>query len=357
MNRRNFLLASLAATLPTATFGKSSLAMGQLLITGFRGTKPGDPEVDKVRGYLETGACAGVILLRRNCTSPEQVTRLVSSFREAAGSFTPIVSIDQEGGRVARLDAGNGFFDWMSARDIVTSGMSDAEIRAYWAERAWQLKKVGINLNFAPVVDLDINPANPIIGKLGRSFGKNPARVAQLAELFIVAHRSAGVMTSLKHFPGHGSSTTDSHKETADVSGTWRLTELDPYATLIQGGLVDSVMNGHLLHSSYSDTPYQPTSMSWNSVKAIRDLVFAGPIITDDMQMAAVESIVPAAEAALAAVNAGNTFLIYSNYRKSDLIDTVVRIASSLTVNMDRMSSTDVATQIELARQFRSKLT
>lgn len=332
------------------------LALGQLLITGFRGTKAGDPEVDQVCRFLETGTCAGVILLRRNCTSPDQVLRLSRTFRDAAGGLTPVISVDQEGGRVARLDRSNGFFDWMSADAISKSGMSDADIQAYWTERAWQLSQVGINLNFAPVVDLDLNADNPIIGKLGRAFGSDPLEVSRIAQLFTGAHRAAGVKTSLKHFPGHGSSSTDSHKDTADISQTWREIELDPYADLVRAGLVDSVMSGHLLHTRFSDEPWLPTSLSWRSVRAIRSLGFPGPIFTDDMQMASVEDILPPEAAAEAAVNAGNTFLIYSNYRNSDRIDTVERISTALLGGMGRMSPTFVAEQITLAGTFRSTL-
>lgn len=329
---------------------------GKMLVTGFRGTKPGDPEVERVAKFLDAGLCAGVILLRRNCTSPEQISRLSRSFRDAAGELAPIISIDQEGGKVARLGSDNGFLDWMSARAIVKSGMSDEEIRTYWTERAWQLSEVGINVNFAPVVDLDINPDNPIIAQLGRSFGSDPDQVSRMAAVFITAHKAAGIKTSLKHFPGHGSSATDSHKETADISNSWQSTELVPYSNLIEAGLAESVMNGHLLHNEFSDEPWLPTSLSWRSVKNIRKLGFQGVIFTDDMQMAAIEEILPPESAAVAAVNAGNTFLIYSNYRKSDEIDTVGRIAASLTRDMDKMSPESVALQVALADQFRSTL-
>jgi beta-N-acetylhexosaminidase len=326
------------------------------LITGFRGTQIGDPEVDQVCRFLEAGICAGVILLRRNCTSPDQISRLSRAFRDAAGGLTPVISVDQEGGRVARLDGRNGFLDWMSADSIAKSGMSEEEIQAYWTERAWQLSQVGINLNFAPVVDLDVNSKNPIIGRLGRAFGSDPLEVSRMAQLFVGAHRSAGVKTSLKHFPGHGSSSTDSHKETADVSQSWRPNEIHPYVDLLRAGFVDSVMCGHLLHADYSDEPWIPTSLSWRSVSAIRSLGFLGPIFTDDMQMASIENILPQEAAAEAAVNAGNTFLIYSNYRSSDRIDTVDRISKALKNGMDRMSQASVAQQIALAGAFRSTL-
>lgn len=356
LHRRRFLSAALFAAISRPTNAATPLVPGQLLITGFRGTGPGDPEVDEVRRFLEAGTCAGVILLRRNCVSPEQVSLLSRALRDAAGGLTPVISVDQEGGQVARLDGGNGFLDWMSADGIAKSGMSEAEIQAYWTERAWQLSQVGINLNIAPVVDLAINPDNPIISRLGRAFGSDPIAVSRMARLFVTAHRSAGVRTTLKHFPGHGSSGTDSHKETVDVSRTWRKQEIDPYANLVRDGLVDSVMCGHLLHDDYSDEPWVPTSLSWKSISAIRSLGFLGPILTDGMQMASVEDSLPLEAAAEAAVNAGNTFLIYSNHRDSDRIDTVERVSRALLAGMDRMSPDSVAEQIALAAAFRSHL-
>ena len=94
-----------------------------------------------------------------------------------------------------RRATGNGFLDWASASDMASSGMTDVELEAYWSERAWEMSEVGINLNFAPVVDLDINPKNPIIGALGRSYGRSPAVVARMAEMALL-HRSGLVGVS-----------------------------------------------------------------------------------------------------------------------------------------------------------------
>lgn len=341
----------------STSMARTPVAHGQLLITGFRGTKSGDIEVEHVCRMLETGRCAGVILLRRNCISQEQISLLSRTFRDAAGDATPIISVDQEGGRVARLDATNGFEDWMSAQEIAQSGLTDSDMEVYWTKRAWQLFEVGINLNFAPVVDLNRNPRNPIIGSLGRSFGSDAGQVTNMAKLFIRAHKSAGVKTSLKHFPGHGSSTTDSHKGAADVSQSWSQDEMEPFIDLINGGFADSIMTGHLLHPNFSDEPWIPASLSHRADGVIRGpLGFKGAIFTDDMQMTAVEGLMSLAEAAVAAVNVGNTFLIYSNYRKSDRIDTLDRVIDALDVNVNRMDPTMVEKQIALGSKFRSDL-
>jgi beta-N-acetylhexosaminidase len=357
LKRRTFILTSVAAALPSRAMTQTALRPGQLLITGFRGTKPEDAEVRTVCKMLAEGVCGGVILLRRNCVSPEQIARLSQTFREASGDLVPIISIDQEGGRVARLDASNGFLDWMPALGVAVSGMSEVETEAYWTVRARQMADVGINLNYAPVVDLDLNADNPIIGRLGRAFGNEPGPVSRLATIFVRAHRAAGIKTSLKHFPGHGSSSTDSHKDTADISRSWKDIELDPFKAMIGANSVDSIMNGHLIHPDFSDEPWLPASLSWLSVKAIRQtLGFQGVIFTDDMQMAAIENLMPSDAAAVAAINAGNTFLIYSNYRRSDRIDTVAQIAAALINSMDQMSPPEIERQIAMASQFRSSL-
>ncbi len=125
LRRRDFLLcAGAGAALATAARPDTRSGFGQILLTGFRGTRAGDPEVDIVRRYLFDGAVAGVLLLKRNITSPEQLAALTHALRAATPGPAPIIAIDQEGGRVARLDAGNGFPPWMSAAAIAASGIT-----------------------------------------------------------------------------------------------------------------------------------------------------------------------------------------------------------------------------------------
>jgi beta-N-acetylhexosaminidase len=356
LDRRRFMIAGLLATQAGAAVAFNPVDVGNLLITGFRGTAPGEGDVDQVREMLAKGVCAGVMLLRRNCTSPEQVLRLTTALR-ASSPLKPIICIDQEGGKVVRLDSRSGFLDWRGAAEAARSGDQVEDLFSYWAERAGQLAEVGINVNLAPVVDLDLNRRNPIIGKLGRSFGAQPAQVTRLAGIFIRAHRAAGVKTVLKHFPGHGSSIADSHKDIADVTNTWKPAEAKPFQALTQQGLTEGVMNAHLLHPKFSDAPGIPASLSGKSVDTIRtELEFAGPIWTDDMQMAAVERVMPFADAALAAVSAGNTFLIYSNSRKSDTIETVSRAYATLQDNASLLDGKAVDQQIAMAQDFRRSL-
>lgn len=364
IGRRAFLAAPVAfgiistSSLSFALRG-SGFSPGQLLITGFRGTRPSDPEVDVVRGYIERGEVAGVMLLERNIQSPEQLDKLNSALLDSSSDVKPIISIDQEGGAVARVGAHNGFKRWQSAAALAQSGLSDSEVLEYYSIRASEMSEVGINLNFGPVVDLNVNPFNPIIGSKGRSYGSDVESVIRFAELFIRAHRLAAVKTCLKHFPGHGSSTQDSHMGTADVSQTWSAAEIAPFERLVGAGLADTMMNSHVLHRYLSDEPWIPTSLSKKSVEEMRDgLHFKGPIITDDMQMNAITDVLSAIDAAVPAINAGNSLLIYSNYDRAYRVAVVRDVAISISKALDdgRIDQLLFEKKVELVRNFRSSL-
>ncbi|MDW3118599.1 MAG: glycoside hydrolase family 3 N-terminal domain-containing protein [Roseovarius pacificus] len=364
INRRDFVAASAVWGL----WGRGAKAfsdevassdVGQILITGFRGTTPSDAEVDKVRRLIEDGYVAGVILLRRNIRSPEQLLRLTSSLQSASADYPAIIAIDQEGGEVTRLGAQNGFTSWMSAAEMAGSGRSNEEILNYYEERANELASVGINLNFGPVVDLNINPFNPIIGSKGRTYGRHVEDVVRFAELFIRAHRSKGVKTCLKHFPGHGSSIADSHTGSADVSQTWRPEEIAPFERLVRAGLADTMMNAHVLHRHLSDAPWIPTSLSQKSVTEIREgLSFTGPIITDDMQMGAITDLMSAENASVPAVAAGNSMLIYSNYSNRYSIQFVADVRQKLlsAIHDGTLHPQIVARHASSIREFRASL-
>lgn len=327
-SRRNFLATSAAFTsAPSFTRSETDFIAGNIgktLISGFVGTKSGDPEVEQICEYLSRGDIAGVLLLQRNITSPEQLSELISRFREATHESVPIIAIDQEGGKVARLNSSNGFLNWMSAKEMASLNMQDDQILDYYSLRAAELASVGINVNFSPVVDLNISPNNPIIGKLGRAFSTKPLEVIRHASLLVEAHRSANVKTCLKHFPGHGSSLTDSHLGITDVTNTWTKQELDPYIKMINSSIADAVMSGHLVNNKLSGGLNIPFSLSpYLSSILFDQLKFKGPIFSDDMQMGAITQHFGLGEAARLALNAGNSFLIYSNYHKKHTITTI----------------------------------
>ena len=185
---------------------------------------------------------------------------------------------------------------------------------------AAELAASGFNLNFGPVVDLNLNPWNPVIGQRDRSFGTDPNTVTMLARAFITAHRAADIVTVAKHFPGHGSSHVDSHKALADVSETWKEIELEPYRNLAKEGMLDAVMIGHLYHPRFSDGAKLPASLSRRAVQALRAsyIGFDGMVVSDDMEMGAVSDDYSFEERVIKAVNAGTDLIVFSNVSGRD---------------------------------------
>lgn len=326
--RRQFLAAMPSLLVPMsllADINKLKInEIGQRIIVGFRGTRETDSDVKLLKSLISDNKIGGILILKRNVQSFSQLKSLISALNNEKVGRPLIIAIDQEGGKVARVGPESGFKSWVSAGYMSNTGWSDDEIFQYYYERAQELHDVGINLNFAPVVDLNVNPLNPIIGALSRSYGRNPELVTRFSRLFIEAHRKAGVFCCLKHFPGHGSSVTDTHKEFSDVSTTWEAEEMIPYKNLIKGGYADTIMMSHVILSSFSDKSWLPTSLSRQTHMFLRnELNFDMPIVSDDLQMNAVEGLVDPIEASLLALNAGSTFILYSNYKRSQNLNDV----------------------------------
>ncbi len=268
---------------------------------------------------------------RRNVASPGQVARLTADLRVAAGR-EPLIAIDQEGGLVTRLSPAHGFPAVASEADIGRGTKAGAR---RWAQAiAGTLADAGVNLNLAPVVDLDVNPDSPAIGALGRSFSADPDVVVAMAGIEVRAHRAAGVATTLKHFPGIGSSTANTDDGTVDVSGTWTRRELEPFRRLIEAGLADVVMAAHVIDRQLASGP---TSLSPAVVTGLlRDeLGWKGPVITDDLQAKAISDEYGTEEAAVLALMAGNDLLLIANQQTYDdrivgrVVDAVVEAVTT----------------------------
>ena len=294
--------------------------IGQMIMVGFLGDNERDPGVKAVRDQLAKGIVGGVVLYPENIGSPNELRTLTAFLRNAKSSLVPLIAVDQEGGKVQRLTRRNGhrYFPsaWSVGRNPAYASADSAE-RLY-ATMATELAHAGFNLNFGPVVDLNVNPANPVIGQRDRSFSADPNTVTALARAFILAHRNADIVTVAKHFPGHGSSRVDSHKALADVSETWREIELEPYRTLAKDGLLDAVMIGHLYHPRFSDGARLPASLSGRAMQALRAkgyIGFKGVVVSDDMEMGAVRDHYSLEERVIKAVNAGTDLLVFSNVK------------------------------------------
>jgi beta-N-acetylhexosaminidase len=265
--------------------------IASLLVVGFRGESVS--QSDWVMKAITEMGVGGVILFDkdqltngpRNIVSPDQVKSLIQTLRSAAPNL--IVSVDQEGGRISRLNPANGFPAFKSQEEIGAANSPD-QTREWARQMAQTLASVGFNLNYAPVVDLNVNPDSPAVGELDRSFSADPNVVVANATIEIQQHREAKVTTVNKHFPGLGSATGNTDFTVVDVSDTWKPVELEPFRGLIANGATDSVMVGHFLNRQID--PQLPMSLS---KAAITDLLrgqlgWQGAVVSDDMQAVAI---------------------------------------------------------------------
>lgn len=303
--------------------------IGQMLIIGFEG-KQVDSTSPIIKAISEQNI-GGVILFDfnyrtksfdKNIASPTQVRELNHRLQEAnqqanqknnRPALPLLISVDYEGGAVNRLSRDYGFPDTFSAADV---GKMTVEKASEVADSMGKtLEDAGFNLNFAPDLDVNFNPDNPIIGKLGRSFSADPKEVASFAALYSRYFLQHKVQCAYKHFPGHGSSKADSHLGFVDVSDSWQESELDPYKLLLNGG--DScgmVMTAHIVNRLLDETGLPATLSHKILTEILREqLQFDGVIITDDMQMKAISEHYGLEQALTLAVNAGADMFIFGN--------------------------------------------
>jgi beta-N-acetylhexosaminidase len=308
---------ALALSLPAAAATLETMA-GQMIVVGFQGNDADDASVVALREELAAGRLGGVMFLKSNVKTLADVTEMNRQFRAAAPGLPPLITLDQEGGSVERLTKRVGFGEVPSARSVAARN-TPAEAKSLYARMAAAIADLGFTLNFGPVADMEINPKNPIIAKFGRAYSADAAKVAAYDEAFIDAHRAAGVLTAIKHFPGHGSSTGDSHEGFVDITKTWDASELEPYRTLIAAGDADVIMVGHLYHAGYSggDTRL-PASLSPDWIEGVLrgDLGFDGVVISDDLEMGAIRAHFGFKDTVTRAVRAGMDVLLFSNTAK-----------------------------------------
>lgn len=288
--------------------------IGQMLLVGFQGSAPEGKAVRRITRQIATGQIGGVILMDRNIRSPAQVRAMNAKFLNTGHPLPPIISVDQEGGRVQRLSRKKGFRGFPTAQTIARLYTPDKARRIY-KSLAQELAGAGFNLNYGPVVDLNLNRRNPVIGRLGRSYGADPKRVTAFAQAFISAHREANVLTSVKHFPGHGSSFADSHKRFVDLTKTWKEVELEPYRMLARKGAIDTIMVGHLYHPALSGDRRLPATLTPTAIEGWirRKIGFQGVVITDDLEMGAIRKYYNLRTTLIKAVQSGNDILMFSS--------------------------------------------
>jgi beta-N-acetylhexosaminidase len=272
--------------------------IGQLLIGSF----PAHDLPVELRALAREFDLGGVILFSRNIESPEQVSELAAE-AEALGAEQPLwVSVDQEGGRVARLKA--PFTVWPPMATLGRSG-SEALAARFATALAAELAAVGVTLDYAPVLDIHTNPRNPVIGD--RALAETAAEVARLGRAVIRTLQGAGIAACGKHFPGHGDTSTDSHEELPLVEhppDRLRAVELEPFRAAVAEG-VAFIMTAHVLVPSLDET--RPSTLSPRVVQALlrEELGFDGVILSDDLEMKAVSARYRVPDAAVAAIGAG----------------------------------------------------
>ncbi len=323
--------------------------IGRRLMVGVRGATPEDPVLRADLDMCAAFHVKGVILFDvdlpvatrlmrqgvgraeamarspRNIISPAQTRALTDHIRERLGADC-LVGVDQEGGDpragdmarsgVARLSPIRGFPPSVCAAQFAALG---AEARVAEAERlASMTADAGFTINFAPCVDISINPDNPIIAHKGRHYGEDARSVVECARMVMDSHARRGVLTCLKHFPGHGSSSDDSHAGLPDITRSFRAeVELAPYRALVGAGSAPAgapfVMTGHLLHRGIDAD--HPASLSRAHTTGIlrREIGFSGAIVTDSLDMGAITKRYGMDEALILALNAGADVLLDCN--------------------------------------------
>src|SRR6056297_1832179 len=292
--------------------------IGQMLMIGFRGFTVDDS--DHIVRDLNEYHLGGIVLFdydvptstpERNILSFEQVRDLNSELQKI--SARPLlIAIDQEGGRVARLKPTRGFRPHVSAEYLGEIDNPDTT-RYYAASMSDQLQELGFNINFAPVVDLNTNPQNPVIGAIERSFSSDPELVTKHASIFLDEFEEHGITGVIKHFPGHGSAWNDSHVGMADVTETWEETELKPYQNLIESEQNFGIMTAHVFNENLDEDHPATLSKAVQTDLLRHRLGFDGVLFSDDMQMEAIRSFYGLERAIKLAINAGVDVLVFGN--------------------------------------------
>lgn len=352
------LTSQCMATMPPKTSLRSKI--GQMLLIGFDGKQiNAQSEIVKI---IDRDNIGGVILFdynqqtktfAKNIESPAQVKKLnhdLQYFTRQANlkyhrpDLPLLISIDYEGGIVTRLSEQYGFPATLTAAEVGKRGVNAAESNA--KTMAQTLKNAGFNLDFSPDLDVNVNPDNPVIARKERSFSADPKIVIQDAEIYSRHFLKQKIQCAYKHFPGHGSSTTDSHLGFVDVTKTWKTYELEPFQNLVNKNTSCGViMTAHIVNR-HLDNSGLPATLSHKILTHIlrQKFHFKGVIITDDMQMKAISDHYGLEQALVLAINAGADMLIFGNalaaknQNPTQLIDIIEAKVRSGEINQNRIN-------------------
>ena len=337
------------ATLPDSTLRQYAAKM---LMVGFKGDSVTDSS-DAAR-YVRDLKVGGIILFdvdltgtakigSRNITSKERMTKMTADLQRYAGGNL-LIAIDQEGGMVRRLRPEYGYSQTVSQEYLGKINSRDTTMK-YAGRMAKEIKESGVNVNLAPLIDVNVNPECPVIGALHRSYSSDTAIVSNNAKWSIEAHHRNGVLCAVKHFPGHGSSASDSHYGLTDVTDTWQSYELAPFRELISSGKADMVMTAHIFQRNLD--PEYPATLSKKIIDGVlrKQLGFEGVVLTDDMYMQGIIDNYKVEDAIVLAINAGADILVMGNNistgyepeRPFHIVDMIVRAVKEGRIDQQRL--------------------
>ena len=324
--------------------------ISQMIIIGFDGDSVNSKGFKKVLKKVQKNQISGVILFDRNIKSKDDLI-LMNETLQKASDIPLLISIDNEGGQIQRYD----FEKYLSQGEISQTSIINAKNQ--YAKMARLERELGINLNYTPVVDLELEK-NSIIAQKKRSFSDNYRKVAAYARIVIQEHEKQKIATSMKHFPGHGSVTGDTHKGFVDATDTFKNTELMPYKMLIDTYELSTVMVSHIYNSNFDEN--YPASMSEKTVKGLLkgDLGYKGVVISDDFDMGAVRKNYKLDEIVKRAVISGIDLMIFSNnleYNDPDIDKKIRKIVKSA-IKKGEINQADIDLAYEKIINLKSKL-
>jgi beta-N-acetylhexosaminidase len=300
------------------------IKIGQMILIGMPKAEVDPVVLEEVR----SGKAGNIIYFEKNIPKANSYMafKKMSWTYQQAAPIPLFITIDQEGGRVNRMKEKYGFPRSITAAAMGKDRKLDS-VRFYGLSTGATLAGVGININFAPCVDIAVNPENTVIVKVERSFSKSEDTVALMAREFVKTHRQVGVITVLKHFPGHGSSLADTHFGVADVTNTWNERELKPYQTLLDSGYVDAIMTSHIVNKKIDPKGY-PGTLSNRVMDSLlrKKMGYRGVIFSDDMQMHAITEHYGLEDAIKLAINAGVDIMCFSNNIQGSEVRTVDKV-------------------------------
>lgn len=308
------LLTCLITNAQTIQTDSLSIKIGQMVMIGIGS----DTEIKQDNKFLEAikaEKLGGVLLYEKNISkedSAKKLKKLVAILKKES-RLPLLVSIDEEGGKVNRLKQKYGFPKTVSAKYL--GRVNNVDSTKYYSDIiAHNLLRMGINVNYAPVLDVH-NEGNPPIGKNKRAFSTIPKDIIKHARQVVLSHRYFNVKTVLKHFPGHGNSKEDSHLNVTDVSKYWKEQEVFPYIKLLYEGNVDAIMTAHIVNQKLDDSKLPATLSKKIMTDYLRgQLGFDGVIFSDDMQMKAISDQFGFEKSIQMAINAGVDVLMFSNH-------------------------------------------